>query len=103
MPEAWQLAAIITAGFALATWYAWLRMRDAADAWISAWHYWQSRRSETRAIYDRWRRAVTVLTIATVIASLVAAWTYANRRTVSPTAEAVAVQARPEASRLAWH
>jgi|GEM_PF-809769 hypothetical protein len=93
MPEAWQLMATVAAGFALSTWYAWIRTREASDAWISAWHYWPSRRDETRAAYDRWRWALAALVVATVIAAAGASLAYVGRSPAGPKAAAADVGA----------
>lgn len=93
MPEAWQLMAVVAAGFAVATWYAWIRTRDASDAWISAWHYWPSRKDETRAVYDRWRRALATLVVATAIAAAGAMLAYAGRNPAGTTAAGIGVGA----------
>ena len=102
MTEAWQLTAAVAAGLAFVTWYAWIRMREAAEEWISAWHYWQSRKVETRATYDWWRRVVVALGVATAIAISITAYVYANRATVVPTTAVTDAGGPPEASHSMW-
>lgn len=79
MPEGWQILAAAAGAIAVAAWFAWVRMRDAADAWVSAWHYWPSRKAETRAAYDGWRRTVVVLALAATAVGAGAAMAYARR------------------------
>ena len=102
MPEVWELVATAAAGLAFATWYAWIRAREAADEWVSAWHYWHSREAETRATYDWWRRVVVSLSIATAVAIAIAAYIYANRATVVPTTAATDAGEPLEASHSMW-
>jgi hypothetical protein len=102
MPEAWQVIAIIDAGLGLSTWYAWFRMRAARDDWVSAWHYWRSRTTETRATYDWWRRAVVLLAMATGITAVVAVNAFTKRATVMPTTAGVVVEARPAMLQSTW-
>ena len=101
MPEAWQLLACVATGTAFVTWYAWLRMREAGEAWVSAWRYWQSRAAETRATYDWWRRVVFGFAVLTVVAATLAIVSYSNRSVAMPTAAGVAVEARSSPRRAA--
>jgi hypothetical protein len=95
MSEAWQFVAVFAVGLAFVTWYSWIRMREAADEWISAWHYWQSRKVETRAKYDWWRHLFVIFAIATAITCAIGAFAYAARAKVVPTAAATGVEALP--------
>lgn len=102
MPEAWQLVAACAASLALATWYAWVRMCEAADTWVSAWRYWQSRKAETRAAYDWWRRTVAVLAAATALATVTTAFAYTYRASGATKAAAAAAETRYVGALRPW-